>query len=101
MTTEKSNNYFSIYKGDFVNRYMLDYNKQEYHNEVYNTLYQIWLIVFCLTFHYCDEIEKLYRFEELIRIIPKVIDPNERILSFILVIIREYGTEEMVIKLFE
>ena len=101
LTTEKSNNYFSIYKGDFVNRYMLDYNKHEYHNEVYNTLYQIWLIVFCLTFHYCDEIEKLYRFEELIRIIPKVIDPNERILSFILVIIREYGTEEMVIKLFE
>ena len=40
-------------------------NKFEYHNEVYNALYQTWLISFCLTFHYCDEIEKLYRFEEL------------------------------------
>ena len=80
---------------------MLDYNRHHYHNEVYNTLYQTWLIVFCLTFHYCDEMEKLYRFEELIRIIPKIIDPNEMILSLILVIIREYGTEEMLIKLFE
>ena len=101
LTTEKSKNYFSIYNGEFIYRYMLDYNRHHYHNEVYNTLYQTWLIVFCLTFHYCDEMEKLYRFEELIRIIPKIIDPNEMILSLILVIIREYGTEEMLIKLFE
>ena len=101
LTTEKSKNFFSIYNGEFINRYNLDYNKCEYHNEVYNTLYQVWLIVFCLTFHYCDEMEKLYRFEELIRIIPKLIDPEEKILSFIFLTIREYGNEEMVIKLFE
>ena len=101
LTTDKSNNYFSIYNGEFVNRYMLDYNKHEYHNEVLNALYQTWLIVFCLTFHYCDRLEKQYRFEELIRILPKLIDPQQKILSLLLITIREYGNIEMIIKLFE
>ena len=101
LITDKSKNFFSIYNGEFINRYFLDYNKYEYHNEVYNNLYQIWIIVFCLTFHYCDELEKLYRFEELIRLIPKVIDPDEKILSLILITLKEHGNEEMTIKLFE
>ena len=100
-TLDKSKNFFSIYNGDFINRYILDYKTHEYHNEVLNALYQTWLIVFCLTFHYCNELEKLYRFEELIRILPKLIDPNEKVLSLLLVTIKEYGNEEMTIKLFE
>ena len=101
LTTEKSNKFFSIYNGDFVNRYMIDITKFEYHNEVYNTLLQTWLIVFILTFHYCDETEKLYRFEQLIRFIPNVIDREEKLLSILLVTIKEYGNEEMEIRLFE
>ena len=101
LKTEKSKEFFAIYNGDFVNRYIIDMNKFEYHNEVYNALYQTWLIIFSLTFHYCDEIEKLYRFEELIKILPKLIDPEEKILSILLLTIKEYGNEEMTIKLFE
>ena len=101
LKTDKSKEFFALYNGDFVNRYFIEMNKFEYHNEVYNALYQTWLISFCLTFHYCDEIEKLYRFEELIKILPKVIDPEEKILSILLLTIKIYGNEEMTIKIFE
>ena len=101
LKSEKSKEFFSIYNGEFVDRYMVDMNKFEYHNEVYNALYQTWFITFSLTFHYCDEIEKLYRFEELIKTLPKLIDPEEKILSILFLTIKEYGNEEMTIKLFE
>ena len=46
-------------------------------------------------------VREQFRFEELIRIIPKVIDPDEKILSLIFATIKQYGNEEMTIKIFE
>ena len=93
--------FFSIYNGDLVNRYLIDIKQIEYHNEVINSLYIIWIIVFCMTFYYCDDIEKHFRFEELMRFLPKVIDNEEKIILILLLTIKKYGDENMTIKLFE
>ena len=93
--------FFSIYKGNLVNRYLVDINKIEYHNEVINSLYIIWIIVFCMTFYYCDEVEKYFRFEELMRFLPKVIDIEEKLINILMVTINLYGDKSMMIKLFE
>ena len=93
--------FFNIYNGALVNRYLVDIDKIEYHNEVINSLYIIWIIVFCMTFYYCDEVEKNFRFEELMRFLPKVIDIEEKVIQLLLLTINEYGDENMMIKLFE
>ena len=101
LNSEKSKNFFNIYNGEFVNRYNIDITKFQFNNELFNALKQIWLIAFCLTFHYFDEREKFYRFEELIQFLSGVIDPDEKILSILLLAIKKYGNQEMTIKLFE
>ena len=95
------NDFFSIYKGDIINRYIIDINKLEYNNEVLNSLYCVWVLAFCMTFYYCDEIEKHFRFEELMRLLPKIIDPNEELIRILLITIRQYGDDNMMIKIYE
>ena len=101
LITDKSKEYFSIYKSDFVNRHLIDINTFQYNNQLYNALQKLWLIVFSLTFYYIDENEKIYRFEDLIRFLPSVTDNDEKIISILLLAIRNYGNEEMMIKIFE
>ena len=101
LVTDKSKEFFSIYKSDFVNRYLIDITKFQYNNELFIALQQLWLILFALTFYYIDEKEKLYRFEDLIRFLPDVIDNDKQIISILLIAIKSYGNEEMMIKLFE
>ena len=95
------NSFFSIYNGDLVNRSIIDINKIEYHNEIINSLYLVWIIVFCMTFYYCDELEKNFRFEELMRFLPKVIDYKEKIISILIITIDYFGDKTMMIKLFD
>ena len=92
---------FSIYNGTLVNRYLININKFEFQKEIINSLYYVWVIVFTMTFYYCDEKEKYFRFEELMRFLPKLIDFEEKSLSILLITIRKYGDENMMIKLFE
>ena len=101
LLTDKSKEFFSIYKSDFVNRYLIDITKFQYNNELFIALQQLWLIIFALTFYYIDEKEKIYRFEDLIRFLPEIIDNNKEIISILLIAIKNYGNEEMMIKLFE
>ena len=93
--------FFSIYNGDLINRYLIDICKFDYHNEVKYSLYYIWIIVFCMTFYYCDEKEKYFRLEELIRVIQRVVNVDEKLLSLLLGTIQRYGDEYMTIKIYE
>ena len=93
--------FFSIYNGDIISKYLINNNKMEYNNEVLNSLYFVWVLVFCMTFYYCDEIEKHFRFEELMRFLPKIIDPNEELIRLLLITIRKYGDDNMMIKIYE
>ena len=101
LKSKKYNDFATIYNGDLVNRYIININELEYHNDVINSLYLVWIIVFCMTFYYCDEIEKHFRFEQLIRFLPSVIDNDEKLISIILLAIYKYGDENMLIKIFE
>ena len=101
LITDKSKEYFSIYKSDFINRHMIDINTFLYKNKYFHALQKIWSIIFALTFYYIDENEKIYRFENLIRFLPNVRDNDETIISMLLLTIKNYGNEEMMIKIFE
>ena len=101
LITDKSKEYFSIYKSDFVDRYMIDINKFQYNNQLFNALQKLWLINFALTFYYIDDNEKIFRFEDLIRFLPDVIDNEGAIISILLLAIKNYGNEEMIIKIIE
>lgn len=93
--------FFSIYNGDLINRYLIDICKLDYHNEVIYSLYYTWIIVFCMTFYYCDEKEKYFRLEELIRLLQRIIKVDEKLLSILLGTIQKYGDENMMIKIYE
>ena len=94
-------NFFSIYNKGAMNRYLADLNKIDIKNEVLNSLYKLWVYIFCLTFYYCDEIEKHFRFEELMRFLPKIVDEDKILFPILLMTIKEYGDENMLIKLYE
>jgi hypothetical protein len=100
---DESNGFFNLYRGEYVSKFGMDLDNFHYDNELIIALYQLWLIIFALTFHYFDESEKIYRFEELIRKINNayVVDNDKRIISLLLMVIKKYGNEEMAIKLFE
>ena len=92
--------FFDIYKKHII-RYLPDINKIDLSNEVQNSLNKVWVYMFCLTFHYCDEDEKRFRFEELIKFLPRVIDEKRELISIMLSTMNKYGDENMIIKIFE
>ena len=95
------NNFFAIYNKDPMKRYLVDINKIDVKNEALNSLYKVWVYIFCLTFYYCNEIEKSFRFEELMRFLPKVIDEQNELYPLLLMTLKQYGDENMIIKVFE
>lgn len=92
--------FFNIYKKHII-RYLPDINKIDINNEVQNSLNKVWIYMFCLTFHYYDENEKQFRFEELIKFLPRVIDEKRELNSILLSTMSKYGDENMIIKIFE
>ena len=101
MRTEKNPyNFFNIYKNNIV-RFLPDINKIDIKNEVQNSLNKVWVYMFCLTFHYCDENEKRFRFEELIKFFPRVVDEKRELISILLLTLYKYGDENMIIKVME
>ena len=90
-----------IYNGDLVNRYIIDINKIVYGNEVMNMLNKVWVIIFCMTFYYCNDIEKHFRFEELMNLLPDIIDNEEQLLKILLTTVKRHGDESMTLKIFE
>ena len=92
--------FFSIYNGDLVNRYLINIDKFHYNGELKNSINFVWIIVFCLTFYYCNEKEKYFRTEELIRVL-KEVDSKEKYLPILLMTFARYGDENMTIKIFE
>ena len=93
-------NFFNIYLKN-INCYMADINKIDSKNEVLNSLNKVWIYMFCLTFYYMDENEKNFRIEELIKFLPRVVDEKNELIPLMLLTIKKYGDENMIIKIFE
>lgn len=92
--------YSKIYSGDLVIQSKFSPGKILYEKEIINSLYLLWLRMFCLTFYYCDEEEKNLRFYEMIFIVRKLIYIKDDIFSLILSTLEKYGTNIMIIQYF-
>ena len=79
----------------------INITKIDIKNEVQNSLNKVWINLLCLTFHYCDENERQFRFEELIKFLPRVVDERRELNFLLLLTISKYGDENMIIKFFE
>ena len=93
--------YFKIYDGDLIVRKL--YNCKNYiaDGEMKNYILLLWLRLFCLTFYYVDKNEKRLRFVEMLENIKQAKYLRNDILSLLLMTLKRYGDEFMVIKLFE
>ena len=92
--------YYKIYLGDLIVQYKFIPGKTLYDKEIINSLYLLWLRIFCLTFYYCDEQEKNLRFYEMIFIVRKLVYIKDDIFSLILSTLEIYGTNIMIIQFF-
>ena len=100
----ENNDYFKIYEGALVNRYIFDKNQYFIENEMRNNVGYLWLCIFCFTFYYCDEIDKKYRFQELFNNLKQmeiILLPQKKIIDYIFMTLINYGFDSMVIKFYD
>ena len=93
--------YFKIYNGEISQRHLYDSKNDLAKNEIMNDVILLWLRIFCLTFYYCEQKEKIVRFVEMLQNIKKAFYTRNDILSLILITIKKYGDEPMTIKIFQ
>ena len=64
-------------------------------------IYLCWIQLWALTFWYCEEVEKKYRFQELIKIIEKSSCYEMEIFNLLFEVLSKYGKDTMVLKLYD
>ena len=101
LETLKGKKYNKLYQSDFAKFYLYDPKTFMNSYEITNALYLLWLNVFCMTYHYCDEKEKPYRYEEMIDVLSRVTIHRENIIPQLMASISEYGDDKSVIRFFE
>ena len=97
----KEGNILSIYNSDFANIHLFDINNYNNPSEIENSLYLLWINIFCLTLHYCDEKEKEYRYEEMMDHLSRITLGKNRIINFIVSALGKYGDDKITIRFFE
>ena len=103
---EEEKLFYKIYSGDFTNFYLFNPYDECLPEEVEEILCLLWLRVFCFTFYYCEEHEKIHRFYEMIKNMNKITKVKkylyeDNILQLIVATLVKYGTEQMVVKFLE
>ena len=98
----EESNIFSLYSSaNFVNLYLFDINTFSAPDENENALYLLWLTIFCLTLHYCEEKEKQYRYEEMMDLLALVTLEKRSIINLIVSALGKHGDDKMMIRFFE
>ena len=100
---ENLNLYFKIYEGDLVKRYNFDRRDYIFKNEMNNIIGHLWLSVFCFTFHYCNDIDKKFRFQELMNNLKNLEIPftKKKIINYIYMTLINYGNDYMIINFYD
>ena len=95
--------YFKIYDGDLVKRFNFDRRDYIFKNEMNNIIGHLWLSVFCFTFYYCNDIDKKFRFQELMKNLNYLEIPftKKKIINFIYLTLIKYGNDYMVINFYD
>ena len=96
----KKINYFKIYEGALVNRYNYDKSQFPSNHEMKNNVGYLWLSIFCFTFYYCDDIDKNYKFQELLDNLKKFENfvYHKKIINYVFMTLINYGNDRMIIK---
>ena len=97
----KEANIFSLYNSEFGNTYLFDIESYKIPSEIENSLYLLWLNIFCLTLHYCDETEKEYRYEEMMDHLSRITMEKHRIINLIVCALSKFGGDKLMIRFFE
>jgi hypothetical protein len=95
------NNIFAIYNSEFANIYLFDISKHSYPAEMDNSLYLLWLNIFCLTLHYCDEKEKEFRYEQMIDYLSRITFDKSKVIKILESALSKYGVDKNMIRFFE
>ena len=70
-------------------------------NDMDNYIYLCWMQMWALTFWYCDEKEKRYRFQELLKVLSKTSSHEMEIFNLLFEALSLYGEDYMVLKLYD
>ena len=70
-------------------------------NDMINYVYLCWIQMWGMTFWYCDEKEKKYRFQELLKVINKTTNHEMEIFNLLFETLSKNGTEYMILKLYD
>ena len=70
-------------------------------NDMINYINLCWMQMWGMTFWYCDEKEKNYRFQELLKVIQKTSNYEMEIFNLLFEALSVYGTEYMILKLYD
>ena len=70
-------------------------------NDMDNYIYLCWMHMWALTFWYCDQKEKKYRFQKLLEVIKKTSSHEMEIFNLLFEALSLYGEDYMVLKLYD
>ena len=70
-------------------------------NDMDNYIYLCWMQMWAITFWYCDEQEKRYRFQELLKVLSKTSSHEMEIFNLLFEALSLYGEDYMVLKLYD
>ena len=70
-------------------------------NDMDNYIYLCWMQMWAITFWYCDEKEKRYRFQELLKVLSKTSSHEMEIFNLLFEALSLYGEDYMVLKLYD
>ena len=73
----------------------------ERHNDMKNYIDLCWLQMWAMTFWYCEEKEKKYRFNQLVNVLNKVSSHEMEILNLLFDTLEKNGEEYMILKLYD
>ena len=95
--------FFKIYEGDLVKRYNFNRNDFLFKNESNNIIGCLWICIFCFTFYYCNDIDKKFRFQELMKNLKNLEIPYtaKKLISFIYITLIKYGNDYMLINFYD
>ena len=68
-------------------------------NDMDNYIYLCWMQIWAITFWYCEEKEKRYRFQELLKVLSKTSSHEMEIFNLLFEALSLYGEDYIVLKL--
>ena len=70
-------------------------------NDMDNYIYLCWMQMWAITFWYCDQKERRYRFQELLKVLNKTSSHEMEIFNLLFETLSIYGEDYMVLKLYD